>query len=48
MKSKTHQKLKASERPARIPTMKVVIDKKSKAKKRNLIKRDTRKAIQEN
>lgn len=48
MKKKSHRRLKANERPARIPAMKVVLDKKTKAKKRNVIKQDTRKAIQEN
>lgn len=47
MKKKKKRRLKASERPPRIPSAKVVMDKKNKGKKRSVLAMKTRKEIKD-
>ena len=47
MKKIKHRRLEASERPVRIPTTRVTIDKRTKAKRRSAIKAESRKAFME-
>lgn len=47
MKIKSGRRLAPSERPARIPTTRTVVDKRTKANKRSVLASATRRAVRE-